>query len=774
MKIDKFIFKNFLLFIILFLFSSTSQLKTEQVETKKDYKALEEFVVKENDLIKLGKYQEAIIELEKKLLLQPNNPAIFALLGKSYDKLNNKDKSLDYLTKAITEDRNYPKSYNTLALIKGKENKFQETINLLDAAIKLDSNYAEALSNRGVAKGALNRNIEAVKDFTKAIEIDPFLSDAYINRGITYELLGNTFSACEDWETAASLGRKEPEKWFNKQCKNSLENKLSKQIKLTNSLRNKNINQINNFNKEREENLKKINNFNKEKEENLKTINQQKSFIELSSNKLTKLEEKLDSLLNEQKEGNLSYRENNNKLEELISSSKKLNDSPTPLNISLDSSSTSSDKSVISSNKSNITSNIKSKSTPINTNRILIFSNILVLFIIIFYLYFKYIRKSKLRQTIQKKQLNLLISNVDSLNKKLTNNEKKIRKTLSKKRKIDDSLNDQININNLIDEERSEVLFKIKEIQNEFNKANKKISSDNENITKETFDKENFSIDIENLDDIEVTNKDFTNDEEINNSNKNSTDKEKVESYKKVNLKKDTPTTKQNKKTIEVEVSSNKTYEADDLKKSDHNFSSEEKLNSESSDNNSDKLIFKNEQESIIELLTNFDFILINTNELKDSFLKNDFKLMYENDFFKLFFNFDCLLNKFLINLFKLNAQSNSNNINDFLVNYINDYLNKLLEKISAETLNNDPSKSLITLIYIPNQSFFEKMNKINSNFLSNVSFEKKIFICNKSLLKKMLEEVSIHKENKEENTLDLTIKYIEYLNLNKDLAIKS
>ena len=40
------------------------------------------------------------------------------------------------------------------------------------------------------------------------------------------------------------------------------------------------------------------NNFSKEKEENLSTINKQNLFIEKSSNKLLKLEEKLDSLLN--------------------------------------------------------------------------------------------------------------------------------------------------------------------------------------------------------------------------------------------------------------------------------------------------------------------------------------------------------------------------------------------------------------------------------------------------------------------------------------------
>ncbi len=404
MKVNKNILKKFFLLITLFILSSTNQVKVEELDSKIDYKLSEEFVIKENNLIKLGKYQEAILELEKKLVLQPENPVVLTLLGKSYDKLNKKNKSLEYLTKAITVDRNYPKAYNTLALIKGKENKFQETINLLDAAIKLDDNYAEAFSNRGVAKGALNKNIEAINDFTKAIEINPFLSDAYINRGITYELLGNTFSACEDWETAASLGRKEPEKWFKKQCKNSLENKLSKQIKLTETLRKKNVDLINKFSKE--------------KKEDLSTINKQNLFIEKSSNKLLKLEEKLDSLLNSKKEENFSSQENNLKLKESNTSSQNVNNFSKPSNIL-------AEPSNIASNNSNIITDIKSQSQSNKINKIVIFTSFLILFIIIAYLYLRYIRKLKFSQSIQKKRLNLLTSNVDSLNRKLeqiTNN----------------------------------------------------------------------------------------------------------------------------------------------------------------------------------------------------------------------------------------------------------------------------------------------------------------------------------------------------------------
>ena len=45
-----------------------------------------------------------------------------------------------------------------------------------------------------------------------------------------------------------------------------------------------------------------------------------------------------------------------------------------------------------------------------------------------------------------------------------------------------------------------------------------------------------------------------------------------------------------------------------------------------------------------------------------------------------------------------------------------------------------------MTIIYVPNEKIFEKINGINTNIFSSISLEKKIFVCNKSLLK-LLEE---------------------------------
>ena len=68
-----------LLFIILFLLSYIRPLKTQEINIKTDYSQSEEYVKNENNLVKLGKYQEAILELEEKLI-SADNPVILSLL----------------------------------------------------------------------------------------------------------------------------------------------------------------------------------------------------------------------------------------------------------------------------------------------------------------------------------------------------------------------------------------------------------------------------------------------------------------------------------------------------------------------------------------------------------------------------------------------------------------------------------------------------------------------------------------------------------------------
>ena len=188
-----------------------------------DYEILEQNAKQELDLIKLGNNSQAIKNIEKKILKNPNDPYLFYLLGRAYKNLDQISVAEDYYKKAIKLDPTYPKLYLSYGLLKGKKGEINESIRLLDKAIELNPNYVEAYTNRGVAKGANSDNLGAIEDFNMAIKINPYLSDPYRNRGITNELIGNLKGACKDWKTAFSLGQIQAKEWYKDQCENIIE-----------------------------------------------------------------------------------------------------------------------------------------------------------------------------------------------------------------------------------------------------------------------------------------------------------------------------------------------------------------------------------------------------------------------------------------------------------------------------------------------------------------------------------------------------------------------
>jgi tetratricopeptide (TPR) repeat protein len=204
--------------ILLFIFFYNTPIKAQSLQNLLSEN--ESTIRNEIVLIKTGRYEEAIIELEKKSVDFPDNPSIYYFLGKAYEKENNIVESMKNYNISIEVDPNYAKPYMAIALLMGKQNKINETVDYLNKAILADPNYAKAFSNRGVAKGALSDNKGAISDFNKAISLDPLMTEAYVNRGITHELIGDLKLACSDWKSAKSLGNTKVTPWFDSQCKN--------------------------------------------------------------------------------------------------------------------------------------------------------------------------------------------------------------------------------------------------------------------------------------------------------------------------------------------------------------------------------------------------------------------------------------------------------------------------------------------------------------------------------------------------------------------------
>jgi len=222
---------------ILSIFTSMPSLAQEDINN---------FILQENEiqrqivLVKLGKNEDAIRDLNKLINDGKKNAVIYHYLARAYEATNRLDQGIKFFEKSIETDSSYPKPYLGLALAKGQQGNMKETLELLNKAIKLNPKYAEAYSNRGVTKGALNDNYGALDDFNEAIKLNPLLPDPYINRGITRELIGDLISACEDWQIASSLGEKKAQEWHSNQCKDTQTAQIIRQNKLIESLEKEN------------------------------------------------------------------------------------------------------------------------------------------------------------------------------------------------------------------------------------------------------------------------------------------------------------------------------------------------------------------------------------------------------------------------------------------------------------------------------------------------------------------------------------------------------
>src|SRR5262249_26043885 len=101
------------------------------------------------------------------------------------------DEALADLNRALVLKPDDPEAFLARGIIRGKRHEPQSAIEDFDQAIRLDPQYAEAFCCRGeVSSSQLKHYERAVRDFTQALTLRSDLIDAYFQRCITYKQLG--------------------------------------------------------------------------------------------------------------------------------------------------------------------------------------------------------------------------------------------------------------------------------------------------------------------------------------------------------------------------------------------------------------------------------------------------------------------------------------------------------------------------------------------------------------------------------------------------------
>jgi protein O-mannosyl-transferase len=152
-----------------------------------------------------------------------NVPLAWLNRGIAYAKINELDKAIDDISKAIQLDSDYSKADRNLAkAYYNRGNMYMNNRELNKAvydfgkSIEINPENPRVYYNRGNVFSDLQEYEKALTDYSKAIELDPSDAKPYINRGMVYGSLKQFDKALNDFEKAEKVSPNSEETLFNR------------------------------------------------------------------------------------------------------------------------------------------------------------------------------------------------------------------------------------------------------------------------------------------------------------------------------------------------------------------------------------------------------------------------------------------------------------------------------------------------------------------------------------------------------------------------------
>lgn len=178
-----------------------------------------------------NKLEEAKISYEEILKINPKHSNTLSLYGLILSDLNQKERALLYLKKAI---KIQPKSvyYYNLGVGLKKCNRTEDAIKVFEQAIILKPDNYNAYNNLGLIFNEQGKLNEAISMFDEAIKINPNFSETYYNLGIVYTFLNQNDEAKKMYEKTISLNPNDLRAYNNLSLILGKENQIEEAIKV--------------------------------------------------------------------------------------------------------------------------------------------------------------------------------------------------------------------------------------------------------------------------------------------------------------------------------------------------------------------------------------------------------------------------------------------------------------------------------------------------------------------------------------------------------------
>ena len=150
-------------------FQKSYLLFDKSLETlKQDSVMLEE---KNMIFINLEKYEEALIYLDKILIIDPNDIEILIRKGKSCEALGKTEQAIECFNQILSIQTSNVDALRGMAIIFINQEKYEDAMINLDQILQTDPNPFEAMYFKGIVLEQLGQHAQAVNYYLKSLKI---------------------------------------------------------------------------------------------------------------------------------------------------------------------------------------------------------------------------------------------------------------------------------------------------------------------------------------------------------------------------------------------------------------------------------------------------------------------------------------------------------------------------------------------------------------------------------------------------------------------------
>jgi tetratricopeptide (TPR) repeat protein len=156
-------------------------------------------------LLQKGERDEAIVELQKALEINPDFAEARNILGNALRQSGRVEKAMQQYQEALRLKPDYAEAHNNLGVVLLQSGRVSEAMNQCEQALRLKPDYAEAHYNLGNALLQAGRTAEAMEQYEQAVRLKPDYAEAHSNLGVVLQQAGRIPEAIAQYEESLKL-----------------------------------------------------------------------------------------------------------------------------------------------------------------------------------------------------------------------------------------------------------------------------------------------------------------------------------------------------------------------------------------------------------------------------------------------------------------------------------------------------------------------------------------------------------------------------------------